>query len=1197
MDERFLQESGTQAYTGSELLLKGAIEGGVALVTGYPGSPLADFFEVPPKRQQLLNDYGIVFQMANNEALAAARLNGSQMADLKAMAVIKSVGAHVAADGLSLGNLSKHGRRGGAIVVIGDDPWNESTQVPADSRYIAQHMHIPVIEPSTFQEIKDWVRYGFDLSARSNLLVAYLVTTNQADGGGTVTVHPNMQPSIHRKKPVELDPSTFALDESLMLPPRTSAQEATLPRRHDDLLQQARLLGVNRCIAGTEGANIGFVSAGMSYCYLAQALDELGLTGKFPILKLGVSYPIDAALAIEFAQGLTEIIVVEEKRPFIESQLTHVMKDAVQREEVVLFPRIWGKEFPEQLEGFPSHRGLNPSIVMERLAQFFVQCTVLPTVQLADMHAVLQQLASTQQTRMTLPTRTPTFCPGCPHRDSSSVFKDIQTAFKDSQYMRRTHHRGSVDLVFHGDTGCYTMLMFEPNTSLMHNYSGMGLGGGTGAGIDPFIVNKQVVFMGDGTFFHSGMVAISDSLKHAQDITYVILDNKTTAMTGHQPAANVDTDVAGRETVVQEIETVLQGFRHNTGLSVSRANPGYHDAYRELLEETILQPGVKVVIADKECGITYNRRRSRERRTVIETRGYVARERRINITPEVCEYCLECTKSTGCPGLTIVDTSYGKKIATDISNCVEDTACMKGYACPAFEEVIVHRTKAPKRLALPAISSSLPEPIPRAFDKAWYGYVAGVGGMGIGVITAVLVRAGMRDGYVVKFSDRKGLAIRNGGVYSYVAMLKHDHPISPIIPYGQADVLLGMDMLEAVRAIDPSMHFQVAHPSRTIALINTFRMPTVEMLIGRQPTEDQSELEAYMREMTRSDAYYSADLSHLSEERFGSNLYANMIMLGLAYQQGVLPVSRATLEWAIGESVPPRVRGTNLAAFTVGRELVLGTIKAPQKQIKETLDEVLERKIHVLQQGSQATRNIAHFTSTVADVRSAWHVPESFLALFARRYADLIEYDNITYAARYHDLVDLVYTRDCAEYGWRATKMAIQYVHKVMAIKDEVYVSHLLLSPEKLARDRVRYNIDPTRGDRLEYIHVNRPEFVIGRWRIAVRLHTRNWQLRIMRRAKFLRSWLPQWHKAERDFRDWYIDLVEHFQYHDEASYERYADILGLPEEVRGYRDVRYPTMDRAREQAKVLQAGMVTGGRSAMDRAPASKTIQVWGV
>src|SRR5205814_112859 len=225
-----------------------------------------------------------------------------------------------------------------------------------------------------------------------------------------------------------------------------------------------------------------------------------------------------------------------------------------------------------------------------------------------------------------IPPRTPTFCPGCPHRDSASVLIEVKKQFMDAGYMKRHHQRGPVDLVFHGDTGCYTMLMFEPTKDLMHNYSGMGLGGGTGAGIDPFITNKQVVFLGDSTFFHSGMLGISNALKQGQDITYVILDNATTAMTGHQPTPSMDVDIVGEHTYKQNIDGIVDAMI-GQGVHVVRANPAYRETWKGMLEETILRDGVKVIVADKECGITYHRRETREERKENRETGFLHEQR------------------------------------------------------------------------------------------------------------------------------------------------------------------------------------------------------------------------------------------------------------------------------------------------------------------------------------------------------------------------------------------------------------------------------------------------------------------------------------------------------------------------------------------------------------------------------------------
>ena len=399
--------------------------------------------------------------------------------------------------------------------------------------------------------------------------------------------------------------------------------------------------------------------------------------------------------------------------------------------------------------------------------------------------------------------------------------------------MRKTHRRQPIDLVFHGDTGCYTMLMFEPTKDLMHNYSGMGLGGATGLGIDPFITNKQVVFMGDSTFFHSGQLAISNSIKNGQDITYIILDNKTTAMTGQQTTPGLEYDLLGNETFVQRIEKIIEAMVEAKSVEVIRTNPAQRETYRDLLESTVLKNGVKVVVADKECGITFHRRRNREERAEVREKGFVETKRYIQVVSDACEHCLECTRATGCPGLTFAETDFGRKVQTDLSWCVNDTACTKLDACPAFEEIVVVRSqKPPSRLPDLEKTAEIPLPERRDFDHAWHVYLAGVGGMGIGVSAATLVRAGHREGYTVVFSDKNGLAIRNGGVYSHITFLQPGaNHVSPIIPYGKADLMLGIDILEAARGLDPKGNLRVGG-RKTHVVVNRQKTPTINTLLG-----------------------------------------------------------------------------------------------------------------------------------------------------------------------------------------------------------------------------------------------------------------------------------------------------------------------------------------------------------------------------
>ena len=1201
VDPRFTNATGTDVFTGNELLVKGCLEtqGGTHLWTGYPGSPIAGFFDTAQEIAELLKEHGIRAAMANNEALGVAMVNGSQMLGLRAIALQKSVGVHVAADALALGNLVGAHPEGGAVIVLGDDPWSDSTQVPADSRFLSKHLMMPVLEPSDAQELKDWINLAFTLSRESELYIGYLVTTNQGDGGGSVEVFPNQFPAINTRNRTTVDTAVIDLERNVLLPPRTWRKEQNLPERFARLWASARRHQANKIIPPTNPAarptGLGFITSAAAYCYLQHALAELGLFGYFPSLKLGVTYPLDPELVTEFAADKSDVFVIEERRPFLEEQVVEALNQARQTAapgSPLAALRIWGKQFPLGLNGIPSTRGLNPSKVMERLGPLFLAWPPLKgLVNVARVEHELKLIAELKSIRLEIAPRTPTFCPGCPHRDSASVLVEIKKQFRDPLYMRRAHGVEPMDLVFHGDTGCYTMLMFEPTKDLMHNYSGMGLGGGTGAGIDPFIRNKQVVFMGDSTFFHSGQLAISNSIKNQQDITYIILDNKTTAMTGHQPTPSIEPDLMGELTFAQNIERIVAAMtdQSRAGAAIVRLNPAERETYRQLLEKTILQAGVKIIVADKECGITFHRREAREERQTLKAKGYLPEKRFIGIAQEVCENCLECTKATGCPGLTFVPTPYGQKVQTDLSWCVSDGACTRFMvttdnagtparvkACPSFEEVTVERTQKPAPLIDQLDFSRLPEPAAPAPREVWHGYLAGVGGMGIGTATAVLVLAGHKEGYRVQFCDKKGLAIRNGGVYSMITLAQPDAPYtSNLIPYGKADLILGVDLLEAVRAIDPSTNQRVGSRERTAVVVNTHKTPTILTLLGKDDFQIEH-LEAVLKAHTRADHYFSQNVSALSERFFGTQLYANIIMLGLALQRGLLPLQLASLEWAIRTSMGGAAE-QNLKAFNLGRQLADNAKVADRIAFAfrepETYDEVIADKVDILTRARRHGPRVAEaYRQLVARVTEHSPLDRDTLRDLALRVYDLIQFEDVAYARRYVELVEQVHEADLPDYAYVATKTVVWNLHKVMLIKDEVYVAHLLTSEEKYRRDRARYSVDPTRGDRITYRHFNRPQFRVLGLDLAWDMKTRDWMLNIMKQMRWLRRVLPEWHREEKAFRDGYCQWVEQFGklVRDGASYEAMLRILRLPEDVCGYREIRYPKMAAAREQAEV---------------------------
>lgn len=1184
LDPRFLQGEGVEVFTGNELLVKGALEaeGGTHLLTGYPGSPISGVFDAIETLGPLLREKGVRACIANNEALAAAMLNGSQMGPLRGLCIMKSVGLHVAADALALGNLAGAHPEGGALVVVGDDPWSDSTQVPADSRYLCKHLFMPVLEPATNQEIKDWVDLGYKLSREAGLFLGYLITTNQADGGGSVTVRPNQYPAINTHTRYTLDTATIDLDRTVLLPPRTWTREKDFPRRYEQLYQAARRLGVNRIVNARRNqrwrAEIGFVATGMAYTYLVHALRELGVAGQIPILKLGISFPVDPHLVEEFTRQVRNIFVVEERRGFMEEQISAIVHRLNQADSgAASRTNVWGKRFPADLPGIPSARGLNPSIIIERLAPL---ADIFNDPDLRIDRRRVERAASfvrrSTPARNHLVPRTPTFCPGCPHRDSASVLVQIKKDFMNADYMRRVHRRGPVDLVFHGDTGCYTMLMFEPTKDLMHNYSGMGLGSGTGAGIDPFITNKQVVFLGDSTFFHSGMLGISNALEQGQDITFIILDNQTTAMTGHQPTPQSGVDITGAPTYRQNIDRIVNALL-GQDVPVVRADPSDREAWRAILEETILRDGVKVVIADKECGILRHRRETREQRRQIQQHGFLPRQQFVNINPDVCDFCLECARATGCPGLTIVETPFGRKMQTDLSWCVADTACTKIYACPAFEQITVVRRRKPPAPIEQVELSGIPLPSRRVFDEVWHCYLAGVGGMGIGVCTATLVRAGFKQGYHVQFCDKKGLAVRNGAVYSHVSFAKRPEELSNVIPYGQADLLIGVDPLEAARSLDPEGNQRCGSPERTVAVVNTYKTPTILTLLG-QHDFSVAECEDYIRSATRAEDYFGLNVSGISEHFFGTKLYANVVMLGIAFQRGLLPLSLENIEWALRETTGAAA-AENIKAFHLGRKLVLDPPLAHRHELHETYEQFIAERIEVMKRNHRARdRWVREFQDLIRRSEQSIHLGEQTARDIVWRLYNLLEYGGTdAYARQYLDLVERVYRLDTARHEYAATKAVIWNLYKAMAIKDEIFVAHLMTSEEKYRRDRHRYHVDPKRGDKILYHHLNRPEFVLFGKRIRFRFSPKRWQLNLLKHLRWLRAVLPGWHRPEREFRDWYIRLVEDFCHalpalrDDRPAYDRWVEALRCVEQVSGYREIRYPKMEQARRRAEEL--------------------------
>ena len=365
--KKFLLEEGIAVYDGNELIIKGALEAGAALITGYPGSPVANVFDVIEANQDYFREKGIKGVIANNEAQSASILHGAMsVPGVYAMTVFKSVGAYVALDGLAITNYTIPEEGSACICVAGDDPALSSTQVGADSRYTFHSAKIPVIEPSTNQEIKDWIGAAFELARESQLLTGYIITTNQADGGGTVALRPNKQPLVNMNEKVTVDTRAIKLQQRVSVPPNSAYLERDIiERRMPRFLEALRASGLNRIEPG-ERRRYGFVTSGNAYNYLRHAFHEMGVDGSYPVLRLGCTWPVDPEIAVRFAGMADSVVVVEEKRGFIETQMKEILRDHQQETGAALVP-VWGKAFPKPFRGVPEEGALTPGILIERL--------------------------------------------------------------------------------------------------------------------------------------------------------------------------------------------------------------------------------------------------------------------------------------------------------------------------------------------------------------------------------------------------------------------------------------------------------------------------------------------------------------------------------------------------------------------------------------------------------------------------------------------------------------------------------------------------------------------------------------------------------------------------------------------------------------------------------------------------------------
>ena len=1045
LEDRYTAEEGRVYLTGVQALVRVLLDHRridaragrrtAGFVSGYPGSPLAGLDKELQRNRELLEAHDVVHRPGVNEELGCDAVIGSQMASAQdgirfdgvaGMWYGKAPGLDRAGDALKHGNYIGASAGGGVLATVGDDPSSKSSTLPSGSEVAFYDALMPVLFPGDVQEVLDLGLHGLRLSRTSGLWAGFKIVTNVADAAEVVDV----DPSRLRFVPVDR-PGAHPVPKpnGYLLPPHNLEAERQIHELRLPLaLEYARLNELNRIAVASPGAWIGVVAAGRTYHDLRQALQELGLPDPelerrgIRLLKVSMPYPFDAELARRFADGLEEIVVAEDKRAFLEL----FVKDALYG--VANAPRVVGKTDEAGASLFASHGALDADTIARGLASRLSRRIDVPSVaaRVADIERVAARVPLT-----VLPKRMPYYCSGCPHNRSSQVPEDTLVG---------------------GGIGCHGMVLWMPQEQV-GDVTGLTQMGGEGAqfiGMAPFVDAPHFVQnLGDGTFFHSGHLAVRAAVASGVTLTYKILYNSAVAMTGGQDAPGA--------LPIPELTRLLQleGVRR---IVVSSEDPKryrrarlatnavvYHrdrllDAQRELAEVS----GVTVLIHDGQCAAEKRRLRKRGKLATPATR--------VVINERVCEGCGDCGRKSNCLSLEPVETEFGTKTHVHQGSCNIDESCLLGD-CPSFVTVTVTPKRTRKKPAAKAEPAQppvpdLPEPVLRVPSDDWAVRMVGIGGTGVVTVSQVLGTAAMLEGRLVSGLDQTGLAQKGGPVVSDLRITRGELAPGVKLSAAGADLLLAFDALTACSPVN----LATASPERTIAVVSTAETATGEMVNDNRVAQPEP---ARIREMvdavTREEHNVYLDPAAVAEGVLGSHMLANVVSLGAAVQAGAVPLRPESIERALelnGASV-----AANLAAFRWGRALVA----APEA----TSAALAERAPTPPDPVDPATR----------ERLAGLDLPSELHRLLELRVADLVAYQSRAYAETYLGFVlEVLETERRAVAGSSALAEAVaRNLYKLMAYKDEYEVARLHLDPafgEAIAADlgdvrKVTYHLHP----------------------------------------------------------------------------------------------------------------------------------------
>lgn len=901
-------------------------------ISGYRGSPFGTFDMDARGVEKALNERDIHFNPGVNEAMAATSIWGSQQIDFFGGSKFdgafglwygKGPGVDQAADALHHANLWGTSKNGGVVMAVGDDPMSRSSSIQQQSEYVLSGLCIPIMHCSSVQDIYDYGLIAYQMSRYSGVWVAVKSVSDIAESWYMVDIDPK------RTVTVLPDPDDFIIPDSgvhTRWPDRSVDQdERVVNARLPAVKAFTRANKLNKVTLDCQQRRVGIITAGKSYLDTLEALDDLGINEKMrdelglAVFKIAVIWPLEETLVRDFAETVDEILVIEESRPFLETQVKDILFDMPMN----IRPLVMGKKGRDQHVQFPSNGELTPALISKVLVTWLkpYQTTESMTNWMSVLDNAEKQLSVSRNTV----DRTPYFCSGCPHSSSTKV------------------PEGSGQLI---GIGCHFLVGLMDRGGV--TYTQMGGEGATWAGASPFLDQRHnFINLGDGTYYHSGSNAIRQAVASNINITYKILFNDAVAMTGGQPfdgplSVEAITHQMRAEGVARVVVVSREPEALNSKLFAEGTDVYQRDDLQKVMQELADTKGVTVLVYEQTCATELRRRRKRK---IVEEP-----KKRTFINDRVCEGCGDCGIASNCLSVQPLETELGRKRVIDQSGCNLDFSCVKGF-CPSFVTIEGGELAKGNSVSMSdELFNGLPEPTPKALDGVFGSLVCGIGGTGVVTISSLIGEAAKSEGFASQVLDLTGMAQKFGAVYCHLKVANNiDELNSTRLSTGKADLLIGADIVTS--ASDEGL--SRLREGHTKGVINAHEIVTGAFTRDADFHIPVDDMKHAIERFTGNGNCDFFDSTHVAETLTGNTIGANMMLLGYACQKGWLPVKVQSLEEAItnnGVAV-----SYNQRVFKIGRlmahdpsaveKMVEQGASIPEWQImSESVDELINRR-------------------------------------------------------------------------------------------------------------------------------------------------------------------------------------------------------------------------------------------------------------